>query len=200
MAKTPQKKTPAKPQKADPFAQHHNSSIYKSDFAKMLALVGSGPKAPKVKKVDQKGQLIKGTPWAVKDIIALLRNTAHGVKSHHPRSSGRMFSDIAQSSRNGDPVIEGYGAGPGQIGIDNDWWYPGGAPPGYPEPGPKDTLVIMESGTIFGTGGRQPWTDPGYPTKQDLETDPPDDDDDKTPDTGEDSDDDDETDDETETP
>lgn len=153
-----------------------NSIINTSDFAKYLKLVGSGPKPEKAKKVDAKDALIKGTPFVVADIISLLRNTAHATKNRHPRSTGRMFSDIAQSSGNGEPVREGHGAAPMQIGSNDDWWYPGGAPPGYPDPGPHDTMVIMEAGTIFGSD-RQPWTDPGYPTNQQLEIDPPDPDD-----------------------
>lgn len=150
--------------------------VSKSEFAHWLAAVGSGPtaKVNKAKKTDRKGSLIQGTPFAVADTIALLRSAAHATKNRHPRSSGRMFSDIAQSSGNGDPVREGRGADPRQVGVNNEWWYPGGAPPGYPVPGPNDSMVVMESGTIFGTGGRQPWADPGYPNKQDLEIDLPD--------------------------
>lgn len=170
MAKTPKKA--AAPKAAPKPAMNHDF-----DIDRWIGAIHGGLGKPKVNKVDKKDQLLKGTHWAVKDIIALLRNTAHGVKARHPRSSGRMFSDIAQASGNGEPVIEGRGAGPSQVGVNNDWWYPGGAPPGYPEPGPKDSMVVMESGTLWGEDGRQPWTDPGYPTQQELEIDPPDDDD-----------------------
>ncbi len=166
MAEKKINKAKAKPAKPDPFG---NSSVYSSDFAKALALVGSGPKAPKVNKINQKGMLIKGTKWAVLDLISVLRNTAHATKARHPRSTGKMFSDIAQASGYGDYVIQGQGKPPSQYGRNDIWYYPGGAPPGYPDMPPNVYVTIMESGTLWGEAGKQPWTDPGYPNYKDLE-------------------------------
>ena len=80
----------------------------------MLVLV-QRKKTPAKKKPDSPS-LIKGTPFQVADIISLLPSTAIVTKHKHPRSSGKMFSDIAQESGNGEPVRAGRGGAPDAIG------------------------------------------------------------------------------------
>lgn len=168
------KRKPPKPPKPDPIPM---SNIHRDEMATWLTAVGGGPhkydknkKAPKARQMES---LIKGSPTRVRDLLNALKTESRRVNFRHPRANGKLFAGMAAMEENiDDAERSGKGGKPqmlGQIGGDPNsgaWYYPGGVPPEIDLP--ESYMTVWEFGFLW-SSERQPWKDPGYPTKQDLE-------------------------------
>lgn len=102
---------------------------------------------PKEQKAEPEQSRIRGSKYQVQDVIARLRDAAHQVKNRHPRAQGKMFID--EGNNLGEAERSGVGRPPSQGGSSDNWYYPGGYPPGYHLQPPLHFVEVFEEGTIW---------------------------------------------------